>query len=247
MCIRCGECFKACPNDVLQVQGFAQGFEGLWTPVVNANWAGCESSCNACGQVCPTGAIRALALEEKRVARMGLAIVNEATCLPHAGREACDLCVQECNAAGYHAIEYIQVGTEMDEAGDPIAGSGYLAPIVRDDKCVGCGLCQMRCYSINAKNKHLLTGSAIIVEAGEGKEDRIMKGSYIALRQQETHQRVMREQKNPAESQYFIPSDSSKPKPVIDSAADDPFGIAPAVSGETEPGGDSDPFGLDGL
>ncbi len=32
MCIRCGECFKACPNDVLQVLGFQQGLEGLWTP-----------------------------------------------------------------------------------------------------------------------------------------------------------------------------------------------------------------------
>ena len=86
MCLRCGEwLFKACPNDVLQPLGFAQGLEGLWTPYVNADWAGCESSCNACTQVCPTGAIRALPLEEKKAARMGLAIVNERTCLPHAG------------------------------------------------------------------------------------------------------------------------------------------------------------------
>lgn len=247
MCIRCGECFKACPNDVLQVQGFAQGLEGLWTPVVNANWAGCESSCNACGQVCPTGAIRALPLEEKRVARMGLAVVNESTCLPHAGREACDLCVQECNAAGYHAIEYTQVGTETDEAGDPIAGSGYLAPIVRDDKCVGCGLCQTRCYAINVKSNYLLTVSAIIVEAGEGKEDRMMKGSYIDLRQHESHQRANREQKASAESQYFIPSESSDSKPTTDAETDDPFGIAPALSSENDQGVDADPFGLEGL
>lgn len=76
MCIRCGECFKACPNHVLQPMGFDQGLEGLWTPEVVADWAGCESSRNACGQVCPTGAIRALPLEEKKSTRMGLAIVN---------------------------------------------------------------------------------------------------------------------------------------------------------------------------
>ena len=33
-----------------------------YTPLVRADWAGCESSCNACGQVCPTGAIQPLPL-----------------------------------------------------------------------------------------------------------------------------------------------------------------------------------------
>ena len=107
-CIRCGECFQACPNDVLQPMGFEGGLLGLWTPQVVANWAGCESTCNNCGQVCPTGAIRALPIEEKRVVRMGLAKV-EPHCLPLDGREACQLCVDECNAAGYHAIEFIRV------------------------------------------------------------------------------------------------------------------------------------------
>ena len=42
MCIRCGECFKVCPNNVLQPEAFQQGLEGLWTPMVKADWAGCE-------------------------------------------------------------------------------------------------------------------------------------------------------------------------------------------------------------
>jgi NAD-dependent dihydropyrimidine dehydrogenase PreA subunit len=172
MCIRCGECFKACPNNVLQSQGFAQGLEGLWTPIVNADWAGCESSCNACGQVCPTGAIRALPLEEKKTTRMGLAIVDTKTCLPFANREACQLCVDECNAAGYHAIEFQQVHTQTDSRGAPVEGTGQLAPVVVADKCVGCGLCQTRCNVINVKEKGLLTESAIIIKAGEGFEDR---------------------------------------------------------------------------
>src|SRR5580765_2916945 len=111
-------------------------------------------------------------MEEKRVARMGLARV-EPTCLPLAGREACQLCVDECNAAGYHAIEFMRVHPKLDEAGLPIDGSGFSAPVVLADKCVGCGLCQRRCYGINAIEKHLLTKSAIVISAGEGKEDRI--------------------------------------------------------------------------
>ncbi len=174
MCIRCGECYKACPNNVLQSQGFQQGLEGLWTPVVNADWAGCESSCNACGQVCPTGAIRALPIEVKKSTRMGLAIVNEKTCLPFANREACQLCVDECNAAGYRAIEFTQVHTQVDDKGLPMEGTGHLAPVVLLDKCVGCGLCQTRCYGINVEEKGLLKESAIIIVAGEGKEDRML-------------------------------------------------------------------------
>lgn len=182
MCIRCGECFKACPFNVLQPLGFQQGLEGLWTPHVVADHAGCAPSCNACGQVCPTGAIRALPLEEKRVARMGLAIVNPRTCLPFADREACQLCVDECTAAGYHAIEFTGVHTKTNEQGEPIEGTGYLAPVVLADKCVGCGLCQMECYRVNVSQKHLLTESAIIIKAGSDREDRMLTGSYLDLR-----------------------------------------------------------------
>lgn len=181
LCIRCGECFRACPNDVLQPLGLKQGLEGLWTPYVNADWAGCEPSCNACGQVCPTGAIRALPLVEKKAARMGLAVVIP-TCLPLAGREACQLCVDECTSAGYNAIEFIRVGTKVDDDGKPLDDSGFLAPVVRDDLCVGCGLCQTRCFAINVQEKKLIAASAIVVEAGAGKEDRMMRGSYVELR-----------------------------------------------------------------
>lgn len=189
MCIRCGECLQACPNDVLQALAFEQGLEGLWTPYVVANWSGCEPSCNNCGQVCPTGAVRAIPLEEKRVARMGLACVNEATCLPCTGQEECQLCVEVCAASGYDAIEFMTVGTQMDEMGVPIEGTGMLAPVVVAEKCVGCGLCQSRCHAINVKTKHVLSESAIVVHAGPGKEDRLMSGSYVALRKAEERQR----------------------------------------------------------
>ena len=186
MCIRCGECFKACPSDVLQPLGFQQGLEGLWTPYVVADWAGCASSCNGCGQVCPTGAIRALPLEEKRHARMGLAFINLQTCLPYAGKESCQLCVDECTSAGYNAIEFTQVGTEVDDSGQPIEGTGFLAPLMIDDRCVGCGLCQTRCYGINVSQKHLLKESAIVIKSGTSHEDRLMAGSYMQLRAHET-------------------------------------------------------------
>lgn len=208
LCIRCGECFKACPNSVLQSMGFEQGLEGLWTPQVKADWAGCESSCNACGQVCPTGAIRKLPLEEKRVARTGLAVVDEVACLPFAEREACQLCVDECSAAGYDAIEFTRIGTELGPNGNPVEGSGFLAPVVLPEMCVGCGLCQTRCFGINVEEKNVLRKSAILVEAGPGKEDRILEGSYVALRQAES--RGPGEEMNSTSDGRVDPFDSTK-------------------------------------
>jgi ferredoxin len=213
MCIRCGECFKACPYNVLQAMGFQQGLEGLWTPEVVADHSGCAPSCNACGQVCPTGAIRALPLEEKSVARMGLAIVNERTCLPYAGTSACQLCVDECTAAGYYALEFTRVHTQADAAGLPIEDTGYLAPVVLTDKCVGCGLCQMSCYRVNVRQKDLLSASAIVIEAGAGKEDRLLTGSYVQLRQQEAVQRQAEQQRRlphtKSGNDYFVPPQNS--------------------------------------
>jgi polyferredoxin len=207
LCIRCGQCIKVCPNNVLQPAGLELGLNGLWTPRVVADWSGCEPSCNNCGQVCPTGAVRALTLEDKHAARIGLAQVDQRMCLPYAGREACQLCVDECRMAGYNAIEFIRVGGEVDEKGEPVEDSGRLAPVVREDRCVGCGLCQMRCHAINVKVQKLLQRSAIQVAAGEGKEDRILSRSYVALRQERAGRKQNEERtrspQNNAGSEYL--------------------------------------------
>jgi len=78
-----------------------------------------------------------------------------------------------------------------------------LAPSVVADKCVGCGLCQTRCYAINVAEKKLLSESAIVVQAGEGREDRLMQGSYLALR--EAEQAAKRKQSPATESGGYLP------------------------------------------
>jgi len=190
MCIRCGECYQACPNNVLQPVGFDRPVSELWTPRVAPEWSGCEPSCNNCGHVCPTGAIRPLPLEEKYAAHIGLAVVNRETCLPYIGFEGnCRMCADECTAAGYEAIDMVRINVALDTDGKPIEGSGNLVPVVDPAKCVGCGLCQTRCHKINVLAEKLLDEEAIRVEAGPGKEDRLMTGSYAALREAEHKKR----------------------------------------------------------
>jgi ferredoxin len=204
LCIRCGQCLKVCPNHVLQSMGVEHGLNALWTPKVVADWSGCEPTCNNCGQACPTGAIRALVIEEKRAARMALAVVDQHRCLPHAGVGDCRLCADECAAAGYDAIEFLRVGAAMDASGEPVRDSGFLAPVVLADNCVGCGLCQMRCRGINVKDRHLLKDSAICLQAGPGREDRLFTGSYRTLQQARRKAR-QKDMPQPTEADDYLP------------------------------------------
>ena len=164
-CVRCGECFRACPNDALKPIDFGGGLARLATPTLNADWSGCEPSCANCGRVCPTGAIRPLTVPEKRRFVLGLATVDRTACLPHAGVADCRLCVDECARAGYDAIEFVAVGTQIDGNGRPIEDVGFLAPVVRPERCVGCGLCQARCAAIVVRTDKALARPAIRVVA----------------------------------------------------------------------------------
>jgi ferredoxin len=128
----------------------------LWTPFCDADRAACDPACNNCGQVCPTGAIRALPIEEKRAVHMGRAVVRQDTCI---------MCGQCSAACPYNAITW-----------EP--GSW---PVVDPYRCVGCGACQATCMRVNVREQGLLRRPAIVVEAGPGLADRMMNGSYIEL------------------------------------------------------------------
>lgn len=175
LCIRCEQCIKVCPGPVLQAAGVEHGLEAFWTPVAVFPHAGCHQDCNFCTQVCPTGAITPLTLADKRRFKMGVAVVNTQTCLPHRGDRDCQLCFDECNAAGYRAIEMrpIQLAAGSVPEGafspDEVEQMGrILAPFVNIDACVGCGLCEYRCESSLVTQQKLLQRSAVVVAPAGG-------------------------------------------------------------------------------
>ncbi len=175
LCIRCGQCFKVCPGPVLDAAGWEHGWESMWTPVARLDHAGCHQNCNFCTQVCPTGAIQPLNIEVKRKTHMGLACVDATRCLPMRKEERldCDLCYVECQQAGYHAIEMRYQQIELDPPPPPGAFSDIeleemsriRVPVIDSNLCVGCGICQYRCFTTYVIQRGQLDQSAIVVLA----------------------------------------------------------------------------------
>jgi ferredoxin len=98
---------RVCPTNVIQPGGVVGGLENLWTPVLNnrIGSSGCQLNCVACSQICPTAAIRPIALSEKLgreefaevgPIKIGTAFVDRNRCLPWAMNRPCIVCEENC-------------------------------------------------------------------------------------------------------------------------------------------------------
>ncbi len=139
-CLRCSECMKICPTTALQPTLTEAGLAGLWTPVVVPRVGYCDYGCTACGQVCPSGAIPQLSLEEKRQAVLGKASIDKNRCLPWASATPCIVCEEMCPTPQKSIVlEEVQV---ISATGETIS---VLRPSVIREVCIGCGICEHQC------------------------------------------------------------------------------------------------------
>lgn len=106
-CIKCGQCMRVCPTNVIHPAGLQAGIEGLWTPVLDfrLGTSGCQYKCIACGNICPTAAIRPISLDERLgrnqfsaagPIRIGTAFVDRGRCLPWSMGTPCIVCEENC-------------------------------------------------------------------------------------------------------------------------------------------------------
>lgn len=151
-CVRCGACLRVCPTRTLQASGAEGGLIAWGTPVHRMRTAGCEQSCNLCGKVCPTGAIRDLPLVERQHAKVGTAVLDRQRCVAWAENRLCLLCDEACP---YNAIVFEVV-------------EGHKRPVVDESRCNGCGMCEAVC-PVEGE------GAVNVFPAGEV---RLKRGSY---------------------------------------------------------------------
>jgi len=149
-CIKCAQCIRVCPTNVLQPTGLMEGgIEALWTPILNFNVGHCQQKCSLCSSVCPTGAIRQVSVTEKLgfgkykeqgPIRLGTAFINRSRCLPWANEIPCIVCQEVCPIAP-KAIQ-----TYDEEVKDTFGNLVVLnKPFIIPDLCTGCGICQKEC------------------------------------------------------------------------------------------------------
>lgn len=131
-CVRCGECMAACPTDIIKPAPLGMGPDGVFTPVLEFDSGYCEPGCTVCGDVCPTGALRAFTSSEKADIRIGVARIDHQTCLAWGRGDAYVDCTQ-C----YRMCPYAAIVTETID--------GKIRPVMHPEKCVGCGHCKLQC------------------------------------------------------------------------------------------------------
>lgn len=99
----------------------------------------CDYSCTACGQVCPTGAITELPLEEKQRRVIGVAVIDRERCIPWADGIECNVCEEMCPLPE----KAIRLG---GQGRGRRGGQGAVRrPHMIPERCIGCGICENQC------------------------------------------------------------------------------------------------------
>ena len=144
-CIRCQQCVDACPVEALRASGPQWPWE-IGTPYFIARRQPCDlcwgRNTMACIAACPTGALEPLS--RRRDVAIGLAVIDSTRCLPFQG-VVCRACWRAC--------PFPDEAIRLDNRG---------RPVVNQDACTGCGLCEHAC---------LTDPPSIVIEAASKLDD----------------------------------------------------------------------------
>ncbi len=131
LCIRCGNCLRACPTNIIRPDHGHGGIVGLLAPTLQFKDDYCTEGCTQCTLVCPSGALMPIDTENgKTLAIIGVPQVDMQLCLLGDDRE-CSKCKNWC--------PYEAIALKFSEE------EYTLVPEIDFAKCPGCGACQVAC------------------------------------------------------------------------------------------------------
>lgn len=131
-CTACHLCLSVCEEKVLQPALSAYGLSGVSQPIMDFNKGKCAYDCNACGQVCPTGAIGFLPLKTKQLTQIGTVELTRDRCIVYQKKRDWGACAEVCPT---HAVH-----TKIK--------NNVAYPKISVDSCIGCGACQKVCPTL---------------------------------------------------------------------------------------------------
>jgi len=158
-CIKCGLCAEACQNrdtNIDRVTGLAKDgtlkmakggdHKLIGTPYFIPTEVPCYMCEDIpCVPVCPSGALNQASVSNEsgeldiNKSRMGLAVVHKESCIAFWGIQ-CDACYRACPLLG----EAITIEMHRNER---TGKHTFMLPIVNDNACTGCGLCEIACVT----------------------------------------------------------------------------------------------------
>ena len=128
-CTACHLCVSACPTQVLQPSLWEYGFVGILQPHMDYKASFCNQDCIICGQVCPTGAILPLTVNDKKVTQIGKVNFIKDNCIVETEGTECGACSEHCPTKAVQMVPYKKLHF----------------PEIKNEYCIGCGACEFAC------------------------------------------------------------------------------------------------------
>ena len=130
-CTACQLCVSVCPNHVLRP---SSAIETLMQPEMSFEKGWCRPECTKCSEVCPSGPIVPVTVEEKSSIQTGHAVVVYENCVVNTDGVSCGNCARHCPSGAIMMV--------MSVPGDK---DSLRIPAVDTERCIGCGACEYLC------------------------------------------------------------------------------------------------------
>lgn len=161
-CTACHLCVSACPTQVIQPSRNEFGWKHIMQVRMDYHSGFCNFECTRCTEVCPTGALTSLILQNKKRTQLGKVKFVEDNCIVKTENTDCGACAEHCPTKAVFMVDY---------------EDNLRIPETNNDICIGCGACEYACPTTPYKAIYV-EGNAVHVMADKPDEEKAEKNEF---------------------------------------------------------------------